>query len=73
MNESRDFRVALLSGSSTGWRDTVTTLLLAQTDYLVLPDTADELLSLPPASHAAWKSRMTVSSRDPAKASSISS
>lgn len=50
MNESRDFRVALLSGGLTGWRDTVTALLLAQTDYLVLPDTADELLSLPPGS-----------------------
>ena len=48
MIESRDIRVALLSGGATEWREAVTPLLLAQTDCLVLPDTADELLSLPP-------------------------
>jgi CheY-like chemotaxis protein/HPt (histidine-containing phosphotransfer) domain-containing protein len=46
MNESKNFRVALLSGGSPQWRDAITPLLLAQTDCLVMVETVDELLSL---------------------------
>jgi CheY-like chemotaxis protein/HPt (histidine-containing phosphotransfer) domain-containing protein len=49
MNESKNFRVALLSGGSPQWRDVITPLLLAQTDCLVMVETVDELLSLQPA------------------------
>jgi len=46
MNESKNFRVALLSGGLTHWRESITPLLLAQTDCLIVVETVDELLSM---------------------------
>ena len=50
MNESKNFRAALLSGGSSEWCDAITPLLLAQTDFLTVVESADELFSIPPAS-----------------------
>jgi|GEM_PF-5046432 len=48
MNESKNFRIALLTGGSNEWSDTIMPLLLARTDCLIASETVDELLSLQP-------------------------
>lgn len=47
MNESKNFRLALLTAGANRWSEAITPLLLAQTDCLVVVDGVDELLSLP--------------------------
>ena len=46
MTDTKNLRVALLAGGAANWREAVTPLLLAQTDCLVLAETAAELLLL---------------------------
>jgi len=48
MSESKNYRVALLSGGSDDWREAIMPLLFAQTDCLTVSDTVEEMLSLPP-------------------------
>lgn len=47
MNETVDYRITLLTGGLTHWGEALTPLLLAQTEYLVVAETVDELLSIP--------------------------
>jgi CheY-like chemotaxis protein/HPt (histidine-containing phosphotransfer) domain-containing protein len=46
MSESKNFRIALLSGGLSEWSESVTPMLLARTNSLVVLETVTELLAL---------------------------